>query len=212
MYYQITYELGEDHSEDGYLHAQWRRSNPLAWQVPHTILDGIEGPGHYVGTYLAWGVNSNGWWGEGEIKFFLDDDEDYPTICGTGTEDYFGGAWNFDVPGQGYTEFSTPYLGHAAGDPARRALRRPAALRHVPLAHARPDPLQQPAQGRHPGARLAQRAAATCRCRTTSPPRPSSTWTARPPVGRSRRRPTAWRSTPGWGRGPADPNATSDSG
>ena len=35
----------------------------------------------------------------------------YPTICGTGTEDYFGGAWNFDVPGRGYTEFSTPYLG-----------------------------------------------------------------------------------------------------
>jgi hypothetical protein len=111
VYYQITYELGEDHSEDGYLHAQWRRSNPLAWQVPHTILDGIEGSGHYVGTYLAWGVNSNGWWGEGEIKFFLDDDEDYPTICGTGTEDYFGGAWNFDVPGKGYVEFSTPYLG-----------------------------------------------------------------------------------------------------
>ena len=56
-------------------------------------------------------MNSNGWWGEGEIKFYLDDDEEYPTICGTGTEDYFGGAWNFDVPGRGYTEFSTPYLG-----------------------------------------------------------------------------------------------------
>ncbi len=40
VYYQITYELGEDHGDDGYLHAQWRRSNPLAWQVPHTILDG----------------------------------------------------------------------------------------------------------------------------------------------------------------------------
>ncbi len=56
-------------------------------------------------------MNSNGWWGEGEIKFYLDDDTDYPTIGGTGTEDYFGGAWNFDVPGQGYTAFSTPYLG-----------------------------------------------------------------------------------------------------
>ena len=79
--------------------------------MPHTILEGIEGQGQYVGTYIAWGVNSNGWWGEGEIKFYLDDDTDYPTICGTGTEDYFGGAWNFDVPGKGYTEFSTPYLG-----------------------------------------------------------------------------------------------------
>jgi hypothetical protein len=111
VYYQVTYEIGEDHTEDGYLHAQWRRSRPLPAQVPHTILDGVEGSGHYVGTYLAWGVNSTGWWGEGEIKFFLDDDVDYPTICGTGTEDYFGGAWNFDVPGRGYVEFSTPYLG-----------------------------------------------------------------------------------------------------
>ena len=65
----------------------------------------------YVGTYLAWGVNRPGWWGEGEIKFYLDGDDDFPTICGTGTEDYFGGAWNFDVPGQGYTAFTTPYLG-----------------------------------------------------------------------------------------------------
>src|SRR3712207_5505094 len=77
----------------------------------HTLLDGIQGSGHYVGTYLAWGVNNNGWWGEGEIKFYLDGDDAYPTICGTGTEDYFGGAWNFDVPGQGYTTFSTPFLG-----------------------------------------------------------------------------------------------------
>ena len=58
------------------------------------ILDGVKGQGHYVGTYLAWGVNNNGWWGEGEIKFFMDGDKDWPTICGTGTEDYFGGAWD----------------------------------------------------------------------------------------------------------------------
>src|SRR5699024_8684236 len=51
------------------------------------------------------------WWGEGEVKHYLDGDREHPTICGTGTEDYFGGAWNFDVPGQGYTAFSTPYLG-----------------------------------------------------------------------------------------------------
>ncbi|SDS72323.1 glycoside hydrolase family 172 protein [Microlunatus soli] len=111
VYYQITYETGGDYSGLGYLHAQWRRSNPLPAKENHPILVGVEGAGHYVGSYLAWGVNSTGWWGEGEIKFYLDDDDDYPTICGTGTEDYFGGAWNFDVPGQGYTEFSTPYLG-----------------------------------------------------------------------------------------------------
>jgi Protein of unknown function (DUF2961) len=111
VYYQITYEIGGDYSDEGYFHAQWRRSNPLARATEHTIIDGVEGQGQYVGTYIAWGVNSSGWWGEGEIKFYLDDDGKYPTICGTGTEDYFGGAWNFDIPGTGYTEFSTPYLG-----------------------------------------------------------------------------------------------------
>ena len=111
VYYQVTYELGDDYSGSGYLHAQWRRSNPLEDRTTHVLVDGVEGSGHYVGTYLAWGVNSPGWWGEGEIKFYLDDDTDFPTIAGTGTEDYFGGAWNFDVPGQGYTSFSTPYLG-----------------------------------------------------------------------------------------------------
>jgi hypothetical protein len=111
VYYQITYELGGDPSDEGYLHAQWRRSNPLEDRTPHVLVEGVEGAGQYVGSYIAWGANSNGWWGEGEIKFFLDDDEEYPTICGTGTEDYFGGAWNFDIPGRGYTEFSTPYLG-----------------------------------------------------------------------------------------------------
>ena len=58
---------------------------------------------------MFWGVNNNGWWGEGEIKFYIDGDEEFPTICGTGTEDYFCGAYDFDV--NGYREFSTPYTG-----------------------------------------------------------------------------------------------------
>lgn len=111
VYFQITYEICGDYSDEAYFHAQWRRSNPLPDKTTHTILDGVEGSGHYAGTYIAWGSNSSGWWGEGEIKFYLDGDDAYPTICGTGTEDYFGGAWNFDVPGHGYQEFSTPYLG-----------------------------------------------------------------------------------------------------
>jgi hypothetical protein len=117
VYYQVDYTLtevgaqGDDGNAVAYFHSQWRRSNPLASKDVHTIVDGVTGAGHYVGTYLAWGVNSVGWWGEGELKFFLDGDEEFPTICGTGTEDYFGGAWNFDVPGQGYTAFTTPFLG-----------------------------------------------------------------------------------------------------
>jgi hypothetical protein len=113
VYYQITYETGAsaDVGESGYLHAQFRRSNPLPAATTHPILDRVDGHGHYVGTYLAWGVNRPGWWGEGEIKFYLDGDDQFPTICGTGTEDYFGGAWNFDVPGSGYTAYSTAFLG-----------------------------------------------------------------------------------------------------
>jgi len=93
-----------------YFHAQFRRTNPLPYKHDYTILDGVRGPGHYVGTYMAWGVNNNGWWGEGEIKFFMDGDREWATIVGTGTEDYFCGSYNFDRNGQ-YTEFSTPYSG-----------------------------------------------------------------------------------------------------
>lgn len=110
FFYQIDYILTEIDKEQAYFHAQFRKSTPVQDGV-HTILDGVKGKGHYVGTYMAIQVNNNGWWGEGEIKFYLDGDKDYPTICGTGTEDYFGGAWNFEFPKGTYCEFSTPYLG-----------------------------------------------------------------------------------------------------
>ena len=110
-YYQIDYALTDVPDDAAYLHAQWRRNNPLPYKEVHTLLEGVKGKGHYVGTYLAWGVNNNGWWGEGEIKFFMDGDQEFPTICGTGTEDYFGGAWNFEFPKGEYGVFSTPFLG-----------------------------------------------------------------------------------------------------
>ena len=84
VYFQVTYETGGDESGSAYLHAHWQRSNPVDAGV-HTLVDGVRGMGQYVGTYLAWGSNSRGWWGEGEMKFFLDGDVEYPTICGTGT-------------------------------------------------------------------------------------------------------------------------------
>jgi hypothetical protein len=111
LYYQITYTLTEVPEDAAYFHAQWRRSNPLLFKEVHTIVDGIQGHGHYVGTYIAWGVNNCGWWGEGEIKFYMDGDRDFPTICGTGTEDYFGGAWNFEHPKGEYGVYSTAFLG-----------------------------------------------------------------------------------------------------
>jgi len=119
LYYQINYVLTEVPNDAAYLHAQFRRVNPLPYKQDYTIIEGVQGHGHYVGTYLAWGVNNNGWWGEGEIKFFMDGDREYPTICGTGTEDYFCGSYDWDVKKKNqygvesveYQEFNTPYVG-----------------------------------------------------------------------------------------------------
>jgi hypothetical protein len=111
LYYQFDYTLTSIPDDAAYFHAHWCRSNPLAYKDVHTIVDHIQGHGHYVGTYIAWGVNNNGWWGEGEIKFFMDGDREFPTICGTGTEDYFGGAWNFEQPIGQYAPFNSPFSG-----------------------------------------------------------------------------------------------------
>ncbi|MFC1614738.1 glycoside hydrolase family 172 protein [Gemmatimonadota bacterium] len=112
VYYQVDYTLTEVPDDAAYFHAQFRRSNPLPYKTDHTIVDGIKGKGHFVGTYMCWGVNNTGWWGEGEIKFFMDGDKKFPTICGTGTEDYFCGSYNFENrETHQYQEFSTPYAG-----------------------------------------------------------------------------------------------------
>jgi hypothetical protein len=113
LYYQINYTLTDVPDDAAYFHTQFRRTNPLPYKEVYTILDEVKGRGQYVGTYLAWGVNNCGWWGEGEMKFFLDGDGEFPTICGTGTEDYFCGSYNFDVGKEkgGYREFTTPYSG-----------------------------------------------------------------------------------------------------
>lgn len=119
LFYQVDYTLTEVPSDAAYFHAQFRRVNPLPYKTDYVLLDSVKGKGQYVGTYIAWGVHNNGWWGEGEIKFFMDDDGKYPTICGTGTEDYFCGSYDFDtekknaagVVESNYTEFSTAYAG-----------------------------------------------------------------------------------------------------
>lgn len=118
LYYQIDYTLTDVPDDAGYFHAQFRRLRSDI-NSDYTIVDGIKGKGQYVGVYLAWGVTNNGWWGEGEIKFFIDGDSKFPTICGTGTEDYFCGSYDFDtrkkndagVEEVNYTEFCTPYSG-----------------------------------------------------------------------------------------------------
>ena len=112
LYYQINYTLTQVPENCAYFHASFRRVNPLPYKNVYTILDNIQGQGHYVGTYMTQGVNNNGWWGEGEIKFYLDGDKEYPTICGTGLEDYFCGSYNFEnKETKQYEYFSTPYAG-----------------------------------------------------------------------------------------------------
>jgi hypothetical protein len=115
LFYQVNYSLQEVPAETAYFHAQFRRTNPLPDKADYTILDDVEGWGHYVGTAMSWGTHNSGWWGEGEIKFFLDGDKEFSTICGTGTEDYFGGAWGFELGHESgqvrYSSYTTPYSG-----------------------------------------------------------------------------------------------------
>ncbi|MCU0357324.1 MAG: DUF2961 domain-containing protein [Cyclobacteriaceae bacterium] len=119
LFYQIDYILTEVPADAAYFHAQFRRVNRLPYKQDYVLVDNIKGKGHYVGTYMAWEVHNNGWWGEGEIKFFMDGDTQFPTICGTGTEDYFCGSYDWDTKrkvAEGvevveYTEYTGPYAG-----------------------------------------------------------------------------------------------------
>jgi len=111
LYYQIDYVLTSVPSDEAYLHAQFRRINPNLTSV-FILLDHVKGRGQYVGTYIAWGPKNNGWWGEGEIKFYLDGDTRFPTINGTGTEDYFCGSYNFENQAtHRYEPFTSLYSG-----------------------------------------------------------------------------------------------------
>jgi hypothetical protein len=125
VYYQVDYTVGDRLGEDvGYFHAQWRRSDADTGPgVDHVILDDVTGPGSYVGTYVALTALQRYWWGEGEVKFYVDDDTDLPTLCSTGLEDYAGGAWAFQdhlgtEPAPQVINFSAPYIGypHYAGN------------------------------------------------------------------------------------------------
>jgi len=102
--YQITYVETEVPAAAGTFHAQYRRAVTTE-RNPYVILDGVKGRGRYVGTFLAWTQTEKGWFGEGEIKFYLDGDDQFPTICGTGTEDYFQGSYGFSKP------YTTLYTG-----------------------------------------------------------------------------------------------------
>jgi hypothetical protein len=119
VFFQVDYTVGDDVPEGtAYFHAQWRRSNATTrLGEDHVILDGVEGSGRYLGTYIGLASLSRYWWGEGEVKFFLDGDTELPTLCSTGLEDYAGGAWAFQDelrhdPEPVPITFSAPYCGY----------------------------------------------------------------------------------------------------
>ena len=128
VFYQIDYTRAVVPKDAAYFHAQFRRVHQVPYKQVYTILDGIRGNGQYVGTYLAWGAHQSGWWGEGEIKFYIDGDKEFPTINGTGTEDYFNGSNGFINPETNrYETYTSPYSGFiqviepsGAYDPERR--------------------------------------------------------------------------------------------
>jgi len=114
LFYDINYTLGDRHPANAlYFHAHFRRENPTKLKQDYEILPKVEGRGRYLGTNIGVttdrGTYSHTWWGEGEIKIYLDGDREGPTLVGTGTEDYVGTAW-----GQG--EYAHLYQGSPVAD------------------------------------------------------------------------------------------------
>ena len=110
-FYQINYTLTELPEDIGYFHARYREMAPVPKGEIYTVIDGIHGKGQYVGTAIFATLNGrNSCWVEGEMKFYLDDDDEFPTIAFTGIEDYLCGSFAFSVHGRTHT-FSAPYAG-----------------------------------------------------------------------------------------------------
>ncbi len=107
LYYQIDYTLHPKPTDEGYLHVAFRRENPTVLKRDFVIVEGLEGPGRFLGCNVGIRViDPANWYGEGELKIYRDGDDELPTICGTGLEDYIGSAWGLG-----------PHFGHYAGAP-----------------------------------------------------------------------------------------------
>lgn len=104
LFYQVDYTLGDEISEDmGLFHAHFRRENPCPADRDYCLLDTRGAPGVFAGAVIGVNPKLPGWWGEGEMKFFIDGDDRYPTICGTGTEDYLCSGWGMNAHSAIYT-------------------------------------------------------------------------------------------------------------
>jgi hypothetical protein len=134
LFYQINFTLQNVPNEAAYFHAQFRRVKKVPFKTPYTLIEGVHGKGHIVGAFILHGAQQKAWlkeseeildfkqwWGEGEVKFYLDGDDEYPTINCTGEEDYFCGSLCYvkQQPefGKTYKEYSSLYNGfYRVGD------------------------------------------------------------------------------------------------
>ncbi|WNO52429.1 glycoside hydrolase family 172 protein [Stakelama saccharophila] len=108
VFYDVDITKQDSQPDDAlYFHAYWHRQNRTKLGEPFQVLPHVTGHGRYLGTYVAEVTNpdyGNSWFGEGELKVYLDGDDRYPTLVGTGTEDLIGAGY-----GQG--EFINRYTG-----------------------------------------------------------------------------------------------------
>jgi hypothetical protein len=118
IYYEVDATLGDKHDANAlYFHSYWRRENPTTLRQDMTILPQVKGRGRFLGCSLGIRQHqscTNFWWGEGEVKVYCDGDQEWPTLCGTGTEDYIGDGY-----GQGY--FHCRYSGNQYVSPSKDA-------------------------------------------------------------------------------------------
>ncbi len=113
IFYDINYTISDKPNNDAlYFHCYWNRQLKTVLGKDFEVLPKVEGKGRFLGTNI--GIIENPdykgtWWGEGEVKVYFDGDSDFPTLVGTGTEDYIGTAW-----GQGI--FNHQYQGCLVAD------------------------------------------------------------------------------------------------
>ena len=156
LYYQVNYTLTEVPEDEAYFHAQFRRSNPTQGSL-HTLIDGVKGKGQYVGTYMAWRVNDNCWWGKARSSSTWTATRNTRPSAGQGPRTTSAARTISRTRRRAGTRSSPPLRRHAPGDPSRRAVPCGDSFRAIPLAHTRPGAIRQGPEGNHTGPGMAPR-------------------------------------------------------